>query len=119
MTVMAPAASGTVPVAVASLSTRNSVAEVMLVMRAPPGIPTPETGMPTRSPDVLATVTVAEPRVVPAPARLVTAEPAPKVCRIPPELIRRMPPSGTASKEEPAALNRTEIGATTFCKTPA
>ena len=44
---------------------------------------------------------------------------AAEVCRIPPEMTLRMPPSGTDRSDEPAALKRRLIGETTLSSEPA
>ena len=121
MTVIARALrSATAPVTEAPLSiSKVLLAELTETIRALSGIPVPVTGMPTSKPVVLVTPIVVESRVAVAPETAVRLAPAPRACRMPPEMTRRTPPSGTLNKEEPGARRRTVIGATTFCRKPA
>ena len=120
MTVTAPAVTATpVSEATAGRSMRNVVASTTCVTRAPAGSPVPETGMPGMRPVVLATLTEREPTVVAPLVRLRLEVAAAAVCRMPPEITLRMPPSGMVSSDEPAALKRTLIGETTLSSEPA
>ena len=120
MTVTAPAVTATpVSEATAGRSIRKVVASTTWVTRAPAGRPVPETGMPGMRPVVLATLTEREPTVVAPLVRLRLAVAAAAVCRMPPEITLRMPPSGMVSRDEPAALKRTLIGETTLSSEPA
>ena len=121
MTVTEPALISARPVldAVAAEVSVKRVAESMLATVVPEGMPVPVTRAPTMRPAVLVTSTVAEPRVVAPAARVVTVVAEEAVCRIPPEMIFRMPPSGMETTEVPAELKRSVIGETTLSSEPA
>ena len=121
MTVMEPALRSVRPVpdAVAAEVSVKRVAESTLATVVPAGMPVPVTRAPTTRPAVLVTSTVAEPRVVVPEARAVTAVAEEAVCRMPPEMTLRRPPSGMETTDEPAALKRSVIGETTLSSEPA
>ena len=108
-----------VPVAVAAELSVNCVPETMPATVVPAAIPVPVTVAPTTMPAVLVTSTVVNPSVVTPAARVVIVVPAEPVCRMPPEMSLRRPPSGIATMEEPPALKRRVRGATTLRVVPA
>ena len=108
-----------VPVAVAAELSVKRVGESMLAMVVPAAMPVPVMEAPTAMPAVLVTSTVVRPSVVEPPASVVSVVPAEPVCRMPPEMSLRRPPSGMVTIEEPAALKRRVSGETTLRVVPA